>query len=207
MGSVTSVSYPNLTTVIYNILLNPGSLVLNSINFPVLKTVGFGQGGNTEITLQEFDGTSIAFPVMTYCEALYFSDSPNLITFSAPKLTTLNGTIDGDSSPLLQSVDLSSLTTFNALGPDLEFSSCPSLTTVLIPNAVFSFTNSANLIFTGCALNAASVNLILRRAVVSGCSGSNVDIELSGGTNAAPTGQGILDKATLISAGCTVNTN
>lgn len=32
-------------------------------------------------------------------------------------------------------------------------------------------------------------------------------INLSGGTNAAPTGQGLTDKATLITAGWTVTTN
>ena len=58
------------------------------------------------------------------------------------------------------------------------------------------------------ALPASAVNQVLADFVVSlGISGRVVcNVDLSGGTNAAPTGQGIVDKATLISAGWTVTT-
>jgi hypothetical protein len=61
----------------------------------------------------------------------------------------------------------------------------------------------------GNALPAAAVNQVLADFVVSlGISGRVVcTVTLSGGTNAAPTGQGILDKATLVAAGWTVTTN
>jgi hypothetical protein len=67
--------------------------------------------------------------------------------------------------------------------------------------------NTAN--FAINALPAAAVNQILADFVVSlGISGRVVcTVTLSGGTNAAPTGQGILDEATLIAAGWTVTTN
>lgn len=57
--------------------------------------------------------------------------------------------------------------------------------------------------YSGCAnLLAATVNAILAACVASGLSTATIAI---GG--AAPTGQGIIDKATLIAAGCTVTTN
>ena len=57
-----------------------------------------------------------------------------------------------------------------------------------------------------CALTAASVNALLARFVANAAyvSGS---IDLSGGTSAAPTGQGITDSATLTGRGVTVSTN
>jgi hypothetical protein len=66
--------------------------------------------------------------------------------------------------------------------------------------------------FSDCALNAASVNNILHSVLQSeilegGGGGSGDTLQLQGGTNAAPTGQGILDKATLATMGCTVTTN
>lgn len=57
--------------------------------------------------------------------------------------------------------------------------------------------------FSGAAIT--NTNQILAEAVASGVSGGTLD--LSGGTNAAPTGQGLIDKATLILAGWTVTTN
>jgi hypothetical protein len=49
------------------------------------------------------------------------------------------------------------------------------------------------------------VNAILHRFVVAATTTDTID--LSGGTNAAPAGAGIADKATLIAAGNTVVTN
>lgn len=58
----------------------------------------------------------------------------------------------------------------------------------------------------GDALSAASVNHILARcASVPGIAGAELHLNL--GTNAAPTGQGLTDKATLIAGGWTVQTN
>lgn len=56
----------------------------------------------------------------------------------------------------------------------------------------------------GNALNSASVNRVLSALVAAG---NTVTCNLSGGTSAAPTGQGLTDKATLISNGSTITTN
>jgi len=60
-------------------------------------------------------------------------------------------------------------------------------------------------VFTNNALSADTVNVILARAVAN--TGFVGTIQLDGGTNAAPTGQGITDKATLLTRGVTLTTN
>jgi len=63
-----------------------------------------------------------------------------------------------------------------------------------------------NLILFGCALTDTSVNAILAALRASGVTGGGC--QLTGGTNAAPTGTGITDKAYLIGTmGWTINTN
>lgn len=68
---------------------------------------------------------------------------------------------------------------------------------------------SRDVLLDGNALSAASVNSILAAAALyeSDYAPGDGALDLSGGTNAAPTGQGLTDKATLISAGWTVTTN
>lgn len=61
--------------------------------------------------------------------------------------------------------------------------------------------------FQGNGLDETSVNTILHLTLRGGMDVTPGSIDLSGGTNAAPTGQGITDKATLILAGWTVTTN
>jgi hypothetical protein len=56
-------------------------------------------------------------------------------------------------------------------------------------------------------LPASAVNTILSECVATGVSGPNRIINVGGTGNAAPTGQGITDKNTLISRGWTVTTN
>ena len=57
---------------------------------------------------------------------------------------------------------------------------------------------------------AADINAILADLVINeaaGDSGRDCTVDLSGGTNAAPTGQGVTDVGTLTAAGWTVTTN
>lgn len=70
--------------------------------------------------------------------------------------------------------------------------------------ATLSIFNAQN-----CLLSSSAVNSILAGAVAGGrTSASGIcQLVVSGGSNGAPTGQGITDKATLISRGWTVTTN
>jgi len=128
-------------------------------------------------------------------QAIHFANCSVIPSISLPALTTVNG----QTAQLVQ---------YNGITPTmiqhaLLFDNCPSLTTVSIPNLVFQ--NGRGYLFDGCALNVASVNHILARAVASGVTGAY--ITLDGGTNAAPAGQGAADKSALLIAGNSVSTN
>lgn len=104
--------------------------------------------------------------------------APNLITVSFPNLVTVPSPFIITGNPLLSTL------------------TAPSL----VP------TNGKIIDWSGNALLAASVNALLARGVAN-AGFTTGTIRLNGGTNAAPSGQGIADKATLIGRGVTVNTN
>ena len=101
-------------------------------------------------------------------------------------------------NPLLEFVQLSDYD-----GSILDFSDNSNLgqlqcvASVSLSTVILAALNPASFIdLSGCALTAATVNAILANAVANGMTGGTID--LSGGTSAAPTGQGILDKAYLL---------
>lgn len=113
------------------------------------------------------------------------------------------------------------LTTFNVQVNHLE-GSIPSLTTntalqylAVGYNSLDGYTGGLGTrlltifnIYGYNALTETAINAILADLVVAQAGGNPVcDVLLSGGSNAAPTGQGIKDVATLLAAGWTVNTN
>lgn len=65
--------------------------------------------------------------------------------------------------------------------------------------------NLQQFLASGCSLPTSTVNALLAALVAAG--NNNGGLNIAGGTNAAPTGQGITDKATLQSRGWTVTTN
>lgn len=156
------------------------------------------------------DATTISF--------LSITNNPDLLTVSAPLATKINGTNTMIlRNPLLQSISFPSLIEvdpwFN--GRVFEFKNNASLTTIdlgsFIPKSTGMYPRQ-NADFSGNALSAVSVNHILARFVanptwgIGGVPGSYF-LDLSGGTNSAPTGQGAIDKATLIARGASIYTN
>jgi hypothetical protein len=180
--------------------------------------------GTLIFNLQSDDSdTSISFPnLIAFPDDVFIALNPALVSISAP-LVVSAATISWTQNPVLASVNLDSLVslTGSLVFTDSALTSLnlPALTTILagfnfsvegnpivslsIPNLIFG--DPAFLNCFGCALDAASVNLILARCVASGLTTSTIDI--STGTSAAPSGQGIIDKAALILAGNTVFTN
>lgn len=131
----------------------------------------------------------------------------DLVTISAPLVTDF-GTIYIYTTPALQTISFPSL--IASANTYLYFSYGPHLMTNLanvnlgnwIPNPTYDMDLSS------AALTAASVNHILARFVAQPLWVNPLRVlNLSGGTSAAPTGQGILDKATLIGRGPSVLTN
>lgn len=200
-----------------------GSQALTSVSAPVLETV--------DIDI-DFDGCPVlpdfSLPALTTVDGsinLYSCDLLESVSF--PNLTSVGSGLSFYDCPIIADVDLSSLVST----PDISGSSCVSFVTLNLPALVscdsfvfYDCTALANVSFPnlvlndgaflyfndlgggGCSLSAASVNHILARGVASPAFVSGL-VDLSGGTSAAPTGQGILDKATLIGRGVTVNTN
>lgn len=174
---MTSLSVPLLTTVSGNFQIS-GCSALTSINFNSLQTVGAQMVFNTETSLT---------------------------SFSFPALTSVNNDMDFSGCTALTSASFAALTTLNPQNFfSMNGSGCTLLSTLSIP-VLASVTDGFTFTMNACALNAASVNLVLHRGVAWGVVSS--DFELAAGTNAAPSGQGIVDKATLIGLGNTVNTN
>lgn len=103
----------------------------------------------------------------------------SLTTLADTNLTSIYGNLDAHNCSSLTSIDWSPILSFD-----------PSITSIN---------------FNGCALNETSVNYILARCMASNLSITTID--LSGGTNAPPTGQGITDADNLILNGCTVFIN
>ena len=171
-----------------------GNALLTSLSVPVLATVDyeFDVSGNPVLTALNFPSlistgdyfdvsndfllASLSLPVLTSVGSDFGADNIKVANLILPNLTTIIGDI------LLSSTVL---TSFSA--------------------PLWLATNGTIMDWTGCALDATSINHILARLVASGVTTCNVT--LSGGTNAAPTGQGIIDKAALILAGNTVTTN
>jgi hypothetical protein len=157
--------------------------------------------------------TTLSFPNLTNlgvggATAIIILTCPAFTTFLAPNLVTVLGEpftapIEISDCPLLVSVSLPSLVTIE---PAISITVCAALTTLSFP--VWVPSNGANSFFSDNALTAASVNHILARHIVNPTWGNAGEVlTLNGGTSAAPSGQGILDKATLIGRGATVVTN
>lgn len=116
-----------------------------------------------------------------------------LTTLSLPVLTTVGGQLLLYFCSSLTTLDLSALTT---IGGQLKSNNCTALTTVDVSSWVP--TDGTTIDFNVCALNATSVELILRRCVLAGV--TTCTINLSGGTNAglaSLSAQGQADAATL----------
>jgi hypothetical protein len=177
--------------------------------------------------------TGVSFPNLTSMDPtgafggyITVSSSSSITSISAPLLTIIGNGFSAYSNtvlttitlPLLQSIfqsrfSCNSNAALTALslpayvsGPGgLQCNDNPLLVSASFPLFVPGDTDDIN--FLNCALNAASVNQLLHRAVLN-AGYLNGTIRLDGGTNAAPSGQGIADKATLIGRpGLSVSTN
>lgn len=217
-AALTSISFPALVTVGVDaeIEFNNG---LATLSAPLLQTVGgiLNIGSNPALTtitltvLNTVSGdlfinlntalTTLSVPALvTVGIALTLSGNTVITSYSFPALTSIGDLWSSTSCTALASVSAPVLSTTNS---DINFNACTSLVTMTIP--VIIFTDGVLISFNNCAMSAATVNLILHRGVVSG--DTSCDFELDGGTSAAPSGAGIADKATLVIAGNTVNTN
>jgi hypothetical protein len=193
-----ALSLPALTTVGTDLQFQSNPL-LTSFSAPLLTVVAGNLVGHlnnlmASITFTSLNNIGVGF---------YFDTNPALTTMSFPALVSVGGDVLFNACTALLSVSFPVLSTLiNINLDDLDGNGCTLLSALSIPQIIFT-NNTVD--FTGAALNAASINQILARGVASGVTAETFN--LTGGTNAAPSGQGIVDKATLITAGNNVNTN
>lgn len=181
-----SISAPNLLSIDGQIYLSGGSGGLRTISMPLLQTISVWAVAN----IPGWAETSIY---------IFFWD--NLETIDFGSLTIAKDDIQITSNPNLNSIDISSLEEIG--GNSFDIYSNPLLTTLDI-SSLITFDGQVNMSDNG--FTQATVDAILNQlanVVVL----ANQTVDLSGGTNAAPSVTGATYVATLISNGCTVTTN
>lgn len=217
---LVTLSFPELTSLSQSGFYFDSNAALRTISAPLLESIGAtGADFHANTNLLEVDLRSLK----TVGTDLMFASCTNLFALNLSSLETVSGSINGTFCSSLQSLSLPSL--ISATG-DLIMSTCPGLASFSAPVltscatiqmaanvalssvniASFVFSNGVTVDFSGCALSAASVNHVLARAVANAGFTSGA-VRLIGGTNAAPTGQGIVDSAALTLRGVTVTTN
>jgi len=188
--------FSNLVSVNYDINFN--YVYSNAVRFPQLVNVnGLYINGGIEEKVNILE-----FPVIIGNLNTYLSfQQLGITTFDLNSLILCNG-ISLYSCNSLTTVDLSNLTSANGL----TFSNCDLLTTIDLSSFINIIGVDNNFNFSDNSLSEITVNDILSKMVATDFSGV-VYLSLDGGTNAAPTGQGLIDKATLESRGWIVTTN
>jgi hypothetical protein len=184
MGALLTLTLPELVYI--GSSFNPTTMAsLGSISLPKLKNVGGGFSPQTMASV-----TSIIANVLeTIGNNINIASMASLTTVSFAGLVYLGSTISMNSG-------LGNLTTVTLGTP-----------------GTLKELHGATINISGQKLNQASVNAILALLVsLDGTNGTILwgagkTVNISGGTSAAPSGQGATDKTTLVARGATVTTN
>ena len=230
MASLPSLSFPDLVNVtgLFNVTTFAS---LTSFSFPVLANVG---GNFTPVTMGIL--TSLSLPDLAYVGGNFApATMASLTTWSFPALVTIGGTFAPATMGALTDLEcnalqtvggafsitsMASLTTVSFSGMvtygstiDLHTSNGKIANLTLGTIGTLKAITGATINVSGQALTSASVNAVLALLVsLDGTNGTTLwgsgkTLTINGGTNGAPTGQGITDKATLVARGATITTN
>lgn len=192
----TGVNLPNLALVVGGRLDFNNNIALPNLSLPALTGIDNDFNFSFCNIL-----TGVSAPVLSNIGGTFiFNDNPLIQSISLPVVTSLGVGMQGSSCSILKFISLTGVTN---VGGDVDISNNSQLTGFNLPNAVYI----DGVLFNGAgnALTSTIVNQILARFVAS--STTSCTIDLSGGTNGAPTGQGVTDKITLIGSGNVVTTN
>lgn len=201
MGStaLTSLRFDALTSLGGTARIT-GCAALVTLTMPLLASVGgtLDIHGNSSLT-------ALAFAALTYVPGTLGAWNLTALTsLTFPVFALLAGSLDLSGNTSLTSLSLAALT---SLAGSLNVSGGSALVTLTVAASIGT-SNGFTFNASGCALNTASVDAILA-AFAAGLGGTTSGtIDLSGGTNASPTGgTGNADYLTLTGAGLTVNIN
>ncbi|MES2848339.1 MAG: hypothetical protein V4685_04750 [Bacteroidota bacterium] len=198
-SSLTSISFPVLTSVgANNDIEIAGDSSLVSLSLPLLTSATSLYIAN--LNLQTITFTSLSS--LAYDLTIYSSAAS---TISFPALTSVSS-INIAYHPLLTSVNLPVLASVQSPVPIYQggIYSNPLLTAINWPN-LNSISMIENAHFNSNRLPSSEVNEILAKLVAGGMGNGTIDVRQT--PAAPPTGQGITDKATLLSRNNVVNTN
>jgi len=181
-----------------NVYVN-GTTNLTTLNLSVIKNL---------IELNISDNLKLVTINLNSLTEVYndfrIGNNEKLTSILIPVLKTIHGfdnDIVGNSS--LTSISLPMLT--NVKG--IYFSSNPILSSIDLPLLSSVYARQGSLNFNNNALPSSQINLILKRILnISPSSGKYIQLQ-DQNPPASPTGQGIIDKATLINTGNSVSTN
>ena len=204
VGSLASLSFPALTTGSFSFSNMPS---LNNLLCPLLSSGDFNITGValTSLSMPALNSTQGNGFTLSNCSALSNISLPvlstsnfsitgcsALSTFTAPALNTAGINLTGPSQ--LTSISLPSLTTLSSM----FINNHQNLASISM-DAMTSYTGTSSFGFFGCKLPSAQVNYLLHKLVLATPLITGIDINLSQNPVAPPTGQGIIDKATLVS--------
>jgi len=158
---------------------------------------------NTNLTfLYMYANTSVGIPTgfsgLTKLKNLAIAQCGITVPIDCTPFVDLETFSCGDSDTNVPSVNLSTCTKLK----DIVITKCSLITTFNLPANVPQLKSVYGY---QCALTVTEVNSILTKLDANGITGGQV--QLWGGTNAAPTGVGITAKNNLLAKGWTVDTN
>lgn len=211
MPALTSLSLPSLVEIASGAAFSPSIMAaLTTLSAPNLKSCGAGFGPNTMALL-----TTLNFPALkTIAGNFSPSSMASLASIVLNSMTDIGGQINISAMAALTTFNMVNLVnlgdgnTANSVVMNVTLGNLVNFQ-IGTPGVTKSISGTINV--SGQKLNAASVNGILALLVsLDGTNGTTQwksTLTINGGTNAAPSGQGITDKATLIARGATVTTN
>ena len=181
---------------------------LTSLSFPMLEDLG---GSYTPATMASL--TTLSTPALAYVGgSLNISIMAALTSVSMPSLLNVVGSWTVATMASLTTISLPAMVSYGST--IAATTGLGNLTTVTLGTpGTLKRISGATINISGQKLDQASVNGILALLVsLDGTGGTTLwgagkTVNLSGGTSAAPSGQGIINKATLVARTATVTTN
>lgn len=207
--NMTSISIHNSTTSIKYLYVNYSKITSLSANITTVDTIRC----ENITTLSSVNLPNLVGNAAT----VNFGGCTNLSSLNLGNLTTITTLTLNNCNLSTYTINQSTITTLNLFGnPNLTYIDLGNLTTCTTLNlfgnpaptvvGLSDLTSIGSINFQTCNFSQAQVDSILADCLTISLSDTSCSLYLTG-TNAKPSAQGYLDKATLISRGWTVSTN
>ncbi|WP_309641031.1 hypothetical protein [Flavobacterium sp.] len=215
---MTSVSLPGITEIFAGISISDNDN-LTSIDIPNLSACHGTIYSSLNPAL-----TSVSLPALVTLDGIEIETCPNLSTLSIGALTTVitfdiantnltslsmpnltEARLNISNNPIMTSIDFPALV---KVMDNFEITGNANLTSIQLPQlAVYEVSSTPRIYIRTNKLPSSEINYLLNRFLtLAPSSGKSIDLRLQS-PPAPPTGQGLIDKAALISAGNTVLTD